>query len=124
MHAVSRTTARTMSDVTAILRNARSSAGLSQADVAKRIDVSRSWISQFERGQTKTIPLNRVLDIAAALGVTVSLDYGNAEEQPAEPVTATELPAPKEPIPHVRSGLEVIPERNIEQEEAEFGLVR
>lgn len=112
MHALSRTTARTMSDVTATLRNARASAGLSQADVAKRIDVSRSWISQFERGQTKTIPLNRILDIAAALDVTVSLDYGNTEEQPTEPIF------------HARSGLELLTNQRAEQDGPEFSLVR
>ena len=117
MHALSRTTARTMSDVTATLKNARASAGLSQADVAKRIDVSRSWISQFERGQTKTIPLNRILDIAAALDVTVSLDYGNAEQVPT-----TEQPT--EPIFHARSGLELLTNRRAEQDGPEFGLVR
>lgn len=113
MQALTQTTARTLTDVTDTFKHARATAGLTQAQMAKELDVSRSWISQFERGQTKGVTLARVLDIAQALGVTISLDYEGAEEQPQDAVLAPETITPKEPVFHVRSGLDVVRDRQV-----------
>lgn len=111
MHALTKNTAHTVSDVSDTFKHARVAAGLTQSEIAKQLNVSRSWISQFERGQTKGVALARVLDIAEALGVTISLDYEGAEEQPQGAVIPPETIAPKEAVFHVRSGLELVRER-------------
>ena len=52
------------------LRKARLARGLTQADVAERVDTDPETISRFERGAT--LPsLTRLLDLAEALHVTV-----------------------------------------------------
>ncbi|AGF71115.1 helix-turn-helix domain-containing protein [Corynebacterium halotolerans] len=111
MHALTKNTAHTVADVSDTLKHARVAAGLTQSEIAKQLDVSRSWISQFERGQTKGVALARILDIAEALGVTISLDYEGAEEQPQGAVLPPETISPKGAVFHVRSGLDLVHQR-------------
>lgn len=108
MHALNKNTAHTVADVSDTFKHARVSAGLTQSEIAKQLNVSRSWISQFERGQTKGVALARVLDIAEALGVAISLDYEGAEEQPKGAVLPPETITPKGAVFHVRSGLDLV----------------
>ena len=62
------------------LRKARLARGLTQADVAERVDTDPETISRFERGAT--LPsLTRLLDLAEALHVTVGSLVGAASSR-------------------------------------------
>lgn len=59
------------------LRKARLVLGLTQADIAERVETDPETISRFERGAT--LPsLARLLDLAEALGVTIASLLGGA----------------------------------------------
>lgn len=59
------------------LRRARLARGLTQADLAERLDTDPETISRFERGSS--LPsLTRLLDLAETLGVTVASLLGRA----------------------------------------------
>ena len=77
----------------------RRKAGLSQEELASRLEVSRQAVSKWESGQT--LPdLERAVALSRLFGV--SLDYLMKEEQ-AEPEPCTqELAAPAEPEPPLR----------------------
>ena len=67
------------------LRDARNEAGLSQGDLAERVDLSRTSITNIEKGnQQPTLKL--AVKLAEEVGVSLSelLDEGGAES-PAKP---------------------------------------
>ncbi len=113
MQDLTKNTVHTVSDVSDTLKHARAAAGKTQSQIAEELNVSRSWVSQFERGQSKGVTLARVLDVAEALGVTITLDYEGAEEQPQGAVIPPEAMSPKEPVFHVRSGLDLVRGRQV-----------
>lgn len=53
------------------LRELRNAAGLSQRDLAKKLDLSHQQIQKYERGEN-ALPLERVQSFATALGVSPS----------------------------------------------------
>lgn len=53
------------------IRNARNEKGLSQLDLAERVNASQPQIAAYEQGE-KDIPLSRLFEIAELLGVTVA----------------------------------------------------
>lgn len=55
------------------LRDARLSADLSQAAVARAVDCSRAEISRIERGESMAVPVSRLEPIAAVLGLRLSV---------------------------------------------------
>ena len=57
--------------VGANIRNARNEKGLSQLDLAERVNASQPQIAAYEQGE-KDIPLSRLFEIAEHLGVTVA----------------------------------------------------
>lgn len=59
---------RTPRDLAMRLREARLEQGLSQAELANRIGVSRRWVSQLENGK-KTLEVGLVLRAITALGL-------------------------------------------------------
>lgn len=63
----------TVRDLGAALREARRAAGLSQEALAERAGVSRQWLSRLETGSNPGAELRKVLDVLAALGLTVRL---------------------------------------------------
>lgn len=65
---------QTITEIADTLRAARDAAGLSQGEAAKKIGVSRSWLSQFERGATKGPALDRILALADSLDVAVAFN--------------------------------------------------
>lgn len=51
-------------------RSAREKVGISQAEVARRLNISRSSVNAWEKGET--VPRgSRLLDVAQMLGCTV-----------------------------------------------------
>ncbi len=63
----------TVRDLGAAVRAARRAAGLSQAALAARADVSRQWLSRLETGSNPGAELRKVLDVLTVLGLAVSL---------------------------------------------------
>lgn len=58
----------------------REELGLTQVDVAKRLDVSKSFINKVENDRCK-IPLKRVVDIAVALSCSPAELIGEYKEE-------------------------------------------
>lgn len=78
---------RTPGEVGAAIRAGRRALGWDQAELAKRVGVSRLWVSQVEGGKPGA-GLGLVLRAFAALGWSLSLT------PPGEPDTPVEPPAP------------------------------
>ena len=57
--------------VGANIRSARIEQGLSQLELAERVNASQPQIVGYEQGE-KDIPLSRLFDVATNLGVTVA----------------------------------------------------
>lgn len=53
------------------LRRARMKCGLSQGELAQRVNASHQQIAAYEKGE-KDMPLSRLFDIARETGVTVA----------------------------------------------------
>ncbi|KVP76895.1 hypothetical protein WJ94_15905 [Burkholderia ubonensis] len=66
----------------------RKSLGLSQAALAKGLDLGQSAISQFERGECEPTPVvaRRLIQFAKERGLAVSFEmiYGDAELPPLD----------------------------------------
>lgn len=57
----------------AALQRRRVEVGLSQAQLCTRAGVARSWLSRVEAGKHPGAEVQKVLDVAAALGMRVAL---------------------------------------------------
>lgn len=55
------------------LRQRRAELGLTQAQVAERAGVARSWLSKMEDGKHPRAEVQKVLDVVGALGFGVEL---------------------------------------------------
>ena len=60
-------------DLAAAVRGRRLSLGLSQAELARRADVSRPWLSQVEAGKPRT-ELSLIIRLLDALGLGLQLE--------------------------------------------------
>jgi HTH-type transcriptional regulator/antitoxin HipB len=58
-----------MSDVGALVRDARSRLGWTQAELCERLGVSRPWLVDIERGRHDRAEMGKVLRLLAAVGV-------------------------------------------------------
>lgn len=59
---------RTPKDIGAILRESRQKAGLDQAELARRVGVSRQWLVEVERGKPRA-EVGLILRVFNALGM-------------------------------------------------------
>jgi HTH-type transcriptional regulator / antitoxin HipB len=64
---------RSIKDVAAAVRGRRQDLGLSQAELARRVGVSRKWIYEFEGGKPKA-EIALVLRVLDQLGLTLDID--------------------------------------------------
>ncbi|HYU83569.1 MAG TPA: helix-turn-helix domain-containing protein [Kribbellaceae bacterium] len=64
---------RTVRDLGAAVRQARTEHHLTQAELAKRVGVSRDWVVRLERGHPR-LEMQRVLDALEAVGVALTVD--------------------------------------------------
>lgn len=86
------------------LTQARKAAGLTQADVAARLVVSRQAVSRWESGQSKP-STERLLALGELYGMSIDqlLNTGNVEAPAVETVSAPPEAEPTEPaIPKTR----------------------
>lgn len=65
--------ARTAKQIGAIIRRVRRNAGLTQADLGKRIGLRQATISRLEKGEDET-KLSTLLDALSALGLEIIID--------------------------------------------------
>lgn len=73
---------KSAADIGALIRSARKRAGLSQRDLASRIDVGTRWISVMENGHP-TAEIGRVLRALQTLGVDLDADVPDAPRSSA-----------------------------------------
>jgi HTH-type transcriptional regulator / antitoxin HipB len=64
---------RTPQDIGALIRSRRRALGLSQADLAGKLGISRLWITEIERGKPRA-SLVLVLQALSALGLELVTD--------------------------------------------------
>lgn len=67
-------------DLSALVRGRRQALGLSQEDLADRANVSRQWISAFERGRPGS-ELRLILRLLEALELRLSVDPLDATQE-------------------------------------------
>ncbi|WP_203337547.1 helix-turn-helix domain-containing protein [Nocardioides limicola] len=72
------------SDLGPALRNVRVAEAITQSALANIAGVGRQWLNAFEMGDKPTAPLDMVMRVAAALGVSVSLTASAADQAAAD----------------------------------------
>jgi HTH-type transcriptional regulator/antitoxin HipB len=65
--------ARNAKQLGAIIRRARRNAGLTQAELGKRIGLRQATISKLENGEPAT-QIKTLLDVLTALGLEITID--------------------------------------------------
>ncbi|WP_322097968.1 helix-turn-helix domain-containing protein [Nakamurella alba] len=63
----------TAADLAVLVREARTAAGWTQAELAQRCRVSREWVIRLEKG-VRRIELGLVLDVLAVLGIKLNAE--------------------------------------------------
>jgi len=61
---------KTMGDLGALVRSARTARGMTQADLAARLRMSRDWVVRLEKGHPR-LEAQRVLDALRVAGVSL-----------------------------------------------------
>ncbi len=61
---------RTMRDLGALVRSARTARGMTQADLAAQLRMSRDWVVRLEKGHPR-LEAQRVLDALRVVGVSL-----------------------------------------------------
>lgn len=81
------------------LTQARKTAGLTQADVAAKLNVSRQAVSRWESGQSKP-STEKLLALGALYGVSIDqlLNQEDTQETAAEAISDLPEPATTEPV--------------------------
>lgn len=74
----------TVRDLGAALHKRRIDLGLNQEQVCQKAGVARSWLSKLETGKHPGAEVQKVLDVAAALDLTVSLTPAPAVSRDAD----------------------------------------
>jgi len=69
---------KTMGDVGALVRSARTARGMTQADLAQRLRISRDWVVRLEKGHPR-LEAQRVLDALRVLNVNLEATVADAQ---------------------------------------------
>jgi HTH-type transcriptional regulator/antitoxin HipB len=76
---------RTPQDIGALLRESRKKAGLGQAELARRIGVSRQWVVEVERGKPRAemgLVLRALNTLDSPLQTGLAMPYGRVADTP------------------------------------------
>lgn len=96
---------RTAKDFGAFAKGQRRAAGLSQAELGRRIGATRQWVISFEAGKP-TVELALVLETLRVLGATldaaVPSDTRPAPPDAATPYDTLDIPDPGDVLARVR----------------------
>jgi transcriptional regulator with XRE-family HTH domain len=90
-----------MGDLGALVRSARTARGMTQADLATQLRMSRDWVVRLEKGHPR-LEVQRVLDALRLVGV--SLEATVPESSPekrrkrAAPETSSQPVTPDDPF--------------------------
>ncbi|WP_049748312.1 helix-turn-helix domain-containing protein [Mycolicibacterium goodii] len=87
---------KTMGDVGALVRSARTARGMTQAELAQRLHISRDWVVRLEKGHPR-LEAQRVLDALRVVGV--GLEATVAEAQVSGPRKRTRKAGVQRPAP-------------------------
>lgn len=68
---------KTMGDLGALVRSARTARGMTQADLATQLRMSRDWVVRLERGHPR-LEAQRVLDALRVVGVSLEATVSEA----------------------------------------------
>jgi transcriptional regulator with XRE-family HTH domain len=71
--------AKTVRDLGAMVRAARHTQNMTQADLAARLSVGRDWVVRLEQGQPR-LEAQRVLDALTVLGLSLDVQQTDARE--------------------------------------------
>lgn len=63
------------------IRDLRKAAGLTQSELAKRLNTTKQTIGKYEQGIVSNIPLSRIVELANALNTSPAYLMGWTEEQ-------------------------------------------
>lgn len=78
----------TVRDLSALVRTARQAHGLTQAELADRLWVSRDWVIRLEKGSPR-LETQKVLDALAVLGLTLDVSDAQPTRRSSTHKTAT-----------------------------------
>lgn len=89
-----------VADLGRALRARRVRVGMSQEEVCRAAGVARSWLSRVEAGRHGGAELQKVLDLVAVLGLSLTLTHEDAPtpqgtRPPAEVAEVTDPPTPR-----------------------------
>ncbi|MBK8245860.1 MAG: helix-turn-helix domain-containing protein [Gemmatimonadetes bacterium] len=87
----------------ALVRDARTAAGISQSELGERIGASRFWVAQFEKGKPSA-ELGLALKAVQALGLAVRVEAHGTSAATAQRRTRKTRSAGASPLPPVDLG--------------------
>ncbi len=112
-------------DIGIRIKAARKSAHMGQAELGEAIGIGKSSISEWESGK-RSPDIDKVKDIARALGVTPAYLMGWDDASSSRPLPAGLMPVRKRRIPilgHVAAGVPIMAEREYEEyEDDTYGI--
>lgn len=73
------------------IRYLRIQKGMTQAELAEKLNTTKQTIGKYENQVVKNLPLNRIQELADALDTTPAYLMGWGEEKPADASSADEL---------------------------------
>jgi transcriptional regulator with XRE-family HTH domain len=92
---------RTMRELGALVRSARTARGMTQADLAERLQMSRDWVVRLEKGHPR-LEAQRVLDALRVVGVnleaTVRENSPGKRRKRAAPEASANAATPTDPF--------------------------
>jgi transcriptional regulator with XRE-family HTH domain len=98
---------KTMGDLGALVRSARTARGMTQADLAGQLRTSRDWVVRLEKGHPR-LEAQRVLDALRVVGVSLeatapktlpsAVGKRNQRAAPQKPKVPKAAPSPVDPF--------------------------
>lgn len=77
------------------IRYLRIQKGMTQAELAEKLNTTKQTIGKYENQVVTNLPLNRIQELADALDTTPAYLMGWGEEKPADASSANELHLPE-----------------------------
>jgi transcriptional regulator with XRE-family HTH domain len=92
---------KTMGDLGALVRSARTARGMTQADLAAQLRMSRDWVVRLEKGHPR-LEAQRVLDALRLVGVSLEATVGESSSDKRRrrgaPETSSHAASPDDPF--------------------------
>lgn len=71
---------RKYSDIAAVIRQVRESAGLSQSDVAERLGFTRFYVQDLETGERPPVFVQRMFRLLRLLRITITVSFDPGDD--------------------------------------------